>query len=189
MKRTILALLAAGLLGGAVFGLSGCYGTHAAVGVGVETAPPEPVSVYYDSRPGYTWIEGRWVWGTYGWNWYPGYWVAARPGYMYISGYWDYWGGRYIYRPGSWARYRNGHVWVGGRWHQHRHGHYYDHRRASWVPRSGGRAGHWSSGRSGYRSRSGYGRPSGSGHYRSAPQRSAPPRDRSGGGGFRRRDR
>ncbi len=185
MKRIILAVLAAGLLGGAVFGLSGCYATSAQVGVGVETAPPAPVSVYYDSRPGSAWIEGRWVWTSYGWQWYPGYWVAARPGFVYVQGYWDYWGGRYVYRPGSWARYRNGQVYVGGRWHVHRPGHYYDYRRGTWArPR-----GQWS-GRGGYQG--GYHRGGGGPTYRSSPgygRPSAPSRhEHGGGGGYRRHD-
>lgn len=166
MKRTILAVLAAGLLGGAVFGLSGCYATSASVGVGVEAAPPAPVGVYYDSRPGYTFIEGRWVWTAYGWQWYPGYWVGDRPGYMYIQGYWDYWGGRYMYRPGSWARYRNGYVYVGGRWHVHQPGHYYDYRRGTWINRGGAR-GQWTTRggyQGGYRTAPGYGRPAPSMH-------------------------
>ena len=45
-----------------------------------------------------------------------------------------------------WAPYRRGNVWIGGRWHAHRDGHYYDHRRATWIPRSGGRPGHYSVG-------------------------------------------
>lgn len=187
MKRTLLAVLAAGLLGGAVLGLSGCYATSASVGVGVETAPPAPVSVYYDSRPGYTWIEGRWVWTAYGWQWYPGYWVAARPGYVYVQGYWDYWGGRYVYRPGSWARYRDGYVYVGGRWHVHRPNHYYDYRRGTWTPRGGAaRPGQWST-RGGTRYHTG-----GGATYRSSPSYGRPSPvmrdrggDRGGGGGGR----
>ncbi|HLU66365.1 MAG TPA: hypothetical protein VKZ63_08805, partial [Kofleriaceae bacterium] len=78
MKRTMLSLLAAVVLGGAAGSLSGCYATHASVGVGVETAPPEPVYYEVGVRPGYTWIEGRWVWTAHGWQWYPGYWVPDR---------------------------------------------------------------------------------------------------------------
>lgn len=182
MKRTILAVLAAGLLGGAVLGLSGCYATSASVGVGVETAPPAPVSVYYDSRPGYTFIEGRWVWTAYGWQWYPGYWVAERPGYVYIQGYWDYWGGRYLYRPGSWARYRNGYVYVGGRWHTHHPGHYYDYRRGTWINRGGAArgGGQWSTRgtyQGTYRTAPGYGRPAPSRHDH-GPSYRAPSRHR-----------
>jgi hypothetical protein len=134
MRRPFLALLFAGLLGGAVFGLSGCYATSASVGVGVEAGPPAPYYYDYGYRAGNVWIDGHWAWTEGGWHWYPGYWVAARPGYMYVQGYWDFWGGRWLYRPGAWARYRNGYVWVGGRWHQHRADYrYYDHRRGSWV--------------------------------------------------------
>jgi WXXGXW repeat (2 copies) len=134
MKRTILALTVAGLLGGALFGLSGCYATHASVGVGVEAGPPAPASYYYGYRDGHVFIDGHWVWTATGWQWYPGYWVAARPGYVYVQGYWDYWGGRYLYRPGLWARHRHGYVWLGGRWRtynpRYRH---YDYRRGTWV--------------------------------------------------------
>src|SRR5688500_5628558 len=166
MKRTISALATAGIIIGACAGLSGCVArTHASVGVGVEAGPPEPVEVYYDERPGYTWIEGRWVWGAYGWQWYPGYWVAARPGYMYVSGYWDYYGGRYYYRPGTWSRYRNGHVYVGGRWTPYQRNAHYDYRSRRWVPRGGGdrHPGRWSSGsdRRGHGSSGGYHAPRG----------------------------
>jgi hypothetical protein len=190
MKRTILALVAAGLLGGAVLGLSGCYASSASVGVGVEAAPPAPVSVYYDSRPGYSWIEGRWVWSSYGWQWYPGYWVAARPGFIYMQGYWDYWGGRYVYRPGSWARYRNGQVYIAGRWHTHRPGHYYNVRRGTWSRAGGARWGarsgsgyHTGGGARGptYRQSPSYGRP--------GPGPSVHEHRGGGGGGGRRHDR
>ncbi|HTE54933.1 MAG TPA: hypothetical protein VK698_28965 [Kofleriaceae bacterium] len=138
MRRTILALMVAGVLGGAVFGLSGCYATTASVGVGVDAGPPGPVAYYDGYRDGYSWIDGHWVWGGAGWQWYPGYWVTARPGYVYVQGYWDYWGGRWAYRPGLWARSRNGYVWIGGRWRPHRAGyHHYDYRSGRWV--GGGR--------------------------------------------------
>lgn len=134
MKRSILALLVAGLLGGAVFGLSGCYASHASVGVGVEAGPPAPAYYDYYYRDGYVFIDGHWVWTAGGWQWYPGYWAAARPGYFYVQGYWDYWGGRWGYRPGLWARARHGHVYLGGRWHRHRPGYrHYDYRRNTWV--------------------------------------------------------
>jgi hypothetical protein len=135
MTRTSTKLLVAAALGGALLGLSGCYATHASVGVGYE-APPAAVYYEYDARPGQTYIEGRWVWTAHGWQWYPGYWVAARPGYVYIQGYWDYYGDRWGYRPGTWARHRSGYVYIGGRWRPHRTGHYYDYRRGSWVRRT-----------------------------------------------------
>jgi hypothetical protein len=138
MRRTFLALMVAGLLGGALFGLSGCYATSASVGVGVESGPSS--AYYYDGyhRPGHVFIDGHWAWTSSGWYWYPGYWAASRPGYVYVNGYWDYWGGRWAYRPGLWARHRHGHVWIGGRWRPHRPGyHHYDYRRGTWVRGSG----------------------------------------------------
>ena len=172
MRRSILALLVAGFLGGAAFGLSGCYATS--VGVGVEAGPPAPA--YYDDyyRPGYAFIDGHWVWTASGWQWYPGYWAASRPGYAYVQGYWDYWGGRWAYRPGLWARSRGGYVWLGGRWRAHRPGYrHWDYRRRTWV-------GHRSyRGYPGYRARARdhrtyRSRPGGRDHrtYRSAPSRS-----------------
>jgi hypothetical protein len=132
MQRTLPTVLATVVLVLALGGLSGCYATHASVGVGYEV-PPAPAYYDVEVRPGYTFIEGRWVWTSQGWQWYPGYWVAARPGYVYVQGYWDYWGGSWAYRPGTWSRYRSGHVWIGGRWQPHRSGHYYDYRRGNWV--------------------------------------------------------
>ena len=134
MKRILVGALSTVVLALALGSLSGCYATHASVGVGYET-PPAPAYYEVEARPGYTFIEGRWVWTAQGWQWYPGYWVAARPGYVYVQGYWDYWGGSWVYRPGTWARHRNGHVWIGGRWTPHRRGHYYDYRRGNWVRR------------------------------------------------------
>ncbi|HKE16899.1 MAG TPA: hypothetical protein VKB80_18630 [Kofleriaceae bacterium] len=132
MKRTILALLVAGLLGGAVFGTSGCYATS--VGVGVEAGTPAPYYSDYYYRPGYVFIDGRWGWAGTGWEWYPGYWVAARPGFVYVQGYWDYWGGHYYWRPGLWSRYHNGYAWIGGRWRVYNRGYrHFDYRHNTWV--------------------------------------------------------
>jgi len=128
----------AGLVGGGLLALSGCYATSASVGVGVEAGPPAPAYYDYGYRAGYTWIDGHWAWGGAGWHWYPGYWATARPGYLYVQGYWDYWDGRWLYRPGAWARHRGGYVWLGGRWHRHRYGYrHYDYRRGTWVRRDG----------------------------------------------------
>ncbi len=138
MRRTILALVVAGLVGGSVFGLSGCYASSASVGVGVEAGVPAPVGYYDYYRDGYVFIDGHWAWTAYGWRWYPGYWVVDRPGYLYVQGYWDYWGGSWLWRPGIWARSRNGYVWVGNRWHRYQPGyHHFDYRRGTWVRRGG----------------------------------------------------
>jgi WXXGXW repeat (2 copies) len=144
MRRTFLALMIAGLLGGALFGLSGCYATHASVGVEASSGPAYAYDGYYDPyyRDGHVFVDGHWVWTAYGWQWRPGYWIAARPGFVYVQGYWDYWGGRWAYRPGVWARHRHGYVYLGGRWHRHRPGYrHFDHRRRTWV-RHGGYRGH-----------------------------------------------
>jgi hypothetical protein len=136
MRRTILALLVTGLLGGAVFGLSGCYATSASVGV--EAGTPAPYYAYDPYYGNHVFIDGHWTWTAHGWDWYPGYWVGARPGFVYVQGYWDYWGSHYYWRPGLWARYRGGRVWIGNRWHSYRPGYrHYDYRRGTWVTSRG----------------------------------------------------
>lgn len=58
--------------------------------VEVEEAPPPPRTVVVETRPGFVWIEGRWI----------------------------YRGNRYVWSDGRWERERGGHVWVQGRWEQ-----------------------------------------------------------------------
>lgn len=105
MKRThVLGTIAlAGLLG-----TSGCYVTargHIAAPVAVvevEEAPPPPRIVQVDVRPGFIYIQGRWVRSGGRWVWNDGYYERERPGYAYEQGHWD--------------RRGNQHVWVEGRW-------------------------------------------------------------------------
>ena len=146
LHRLLLASLVAGSLGGA----AGCYGTTTYGGSGsygylsVDTAPPQPLDVYYDNRPGYVYVQGHWGWENNRWNWHQGYyapqrdgyayrqgywdyvdghylwrnggWEAQRPGYVYQQGYWDNAGGRYRWQPGGWQQQRPGQVWVDGHW-------------------------------------------------------------------------
>ncbi len=69
-------------------------------------APPPPQYVEVDYRPGYVWVQGRWVWGYSGWQWQRGYWVAERSGYYYTQGHWTNRGGRHVWVNGSWNRGR-----------------------------------------------------------------------------------
>jgi hypothetical protein len=96
-KRLSFAfLLAAGMVTG------GCYGTVAyrasvpmpTAGVYVETAPPPPRVEYYDPRPGFIWIQGRWNWSGGQWVWMGGHWERERAGYYWEPGRWDNRGGR-----------------------------------------------------------------------------------------------
>jgi hypothetical protein len=107
-----------GLLAGAL-GLTGCYVTTSGglhVRARTNMAPPAPRVVHYDHRPGYVYIQGRWVLKGNDWQWEDGSWVAERPGYVYEQGYWDYSGGRHVWVSGRWMRSRPGYVWSGGDW-------------------------------------------------------------------------
>ena len=67
---------------------SGCYASASygggvlARGTYVTSVPPAPRVHYYDYRPGYVWIDGRWAWGANGWAWVPGYYEGERSGYV-----------------------------------------------------------------------------------------------------------
>ena len=102
VKRLPFALLIAGSLAAG----AGCYGTvgYATPGadVYVETAPPPPRVEYYDTRPGYVWIGGRWNWYGGQWVWAPGRYERERVGYSWEAGRWEPSGGRYVWREGRW---------------------------------------------------------------------------------------
>jgi hypothetical protein len=101
VKRLPFALLIASTLAaGACYGTVG-YATPGA-DVYVETAPPAPRVEYYDTRPGYVWIGGRWNWYGGQWQWAPGRYERERVGYDYEPGRWEPSGGRYVWREGRW---------------------------------------------------------------------------------------
>ena len=107
MKRTNLLAsfgLAVLLTGCMVRGSGGAYVSGPSVAVvEVESEPPPPRVVHYESRPGHIWIEGRWNWNGGQWVWADGYYERERVGYVYAPGRWERRGGRR-------------HVWVEGRW-------------------------------------------------------------------------
>lgn len=105
------ALAVTGLTAASGCGPTGMYAS-------VESSPPGPPQsgIYFESRSGYVWVEGHYVWDGARWNWVDGYWVDQRPGYVYVQGYWDSSGGRYHWVDGHWAAQRPGHVWVRGYW-------------------------------------------------------------------------
>ena len=68
----------------------------------VAAPPPQYVPVDMVApmpAPGYTWVDGEWVWNN-GWYWSAGYWaVPPIAGTIWIGGYWDH--GRYF--RGHWG--------------------------------------------------------------------------------------
>jgi hypothetical protein len=70
--------------------------------VEVYDEPPPPRVVVVDTRPGFIWVEGRWVRSGNQWVWRDGYYERERAGQ--------------VWEQGRWERRGNGHVWVEGRW-------------------------------------------------------------------------
>ena len=104
-RKTLLGLgFVAALAGGCmVHGSGGAYVSGPSVAVvEVESEPPPPRVVHYDTRPGFIYIDGRWDWRGGQWVWADGYYERERVGY--------------IYAPGRWERRGRRHVWVEGRW-------------------------------------------------------------------------
>ena len=104
LKHTLASLaVAASLstLGGCVVSARGRVAAPVAY-VEVEEEPPPPRTVVVETRPGFIWIEGRWVRDGGRWAWRDGYYERERAGY--------------IYDQGRWERRGNGHVWVEGNW-------------------------------------------------------------------------
>ena len=66
--------------------------------------PPEPRYVEVDYRPGYVWVQGRWLWQHGNWNWSEGHWVRERSGHYYTQGYWTTRGTRRVWVTGNWSR-------------------------------------------------------------------------------------
>jgi hypothetical protein len=107
--------------------------TVAAIATAVSTPPPVVTTVEYyapGSRPGFVWVNGRWVMGQNGWVWQAGFWQAERRGYYWVQGAWVPQGNQYawveghweaprqgfVWTEGSWVQQGNGYVWVGGHW-------------------------------------------------------------------------
>ena len=104
LKNTLgsLAIAASlGTLGGCLVRAQGHVAAPVAY-VEVEEEPPPPRTVVVETRPGFIWVEGRWMRHGNRWDWRDGYYERERPGYA-----WE---------QGRWERRGNGHVWVEGRW-------------------------------------------------------------------------
>jgi len=104
LKHTLASLAVAAALmpaAGCVVSARGHVAAPTAY-VEVEEEPPPPRTVVVETRPGFIWIEGRWVRNGNQWAWRDGYYERERAGYIYEQGRWD--------------RRGNGHVWVEGNW-------------------------------------------------------------------------
>jgi hypothetical protein len=138
---------------------SGCYaqgyGSTGYAGGGTYVAYSQPVpeysdvNVYYEERPGYVYVSGRYNWVNNNWAWQNGYYEAERPNHVYVQGYWQgnrWFDGRwepqrqgYVHTNGYWDRRGNGHVWVGGGWERDR-GRDHTYVRGSWSNNNGVRS-------------------------------------------------
>lgn len=68
----------------------------------VEEEPPPARHVVVETRPGYIYIEGRWIRRGGRWEWHEGHWERQRTGYVWV--------------PGRWERRGRRHVWIEGEW-------------------------------------------------------------------------
>jgi hypothetical protein len=70
----------------------------------VEEEPPPPRVIVVAPRPGFIWIEGRWVRGGGRWVWRDGYYERVRAGHVWRQGRWERRGRRHVWVEGRWAR-------------------------------------------------------------------------------------
>lgn len=111
LKNLVNGFVLVGALGGA---LAGCYaeGDAHVVGVAqvqpaeveVDVEPPPPRQVVMVARPGFVYIEGRWVRSGGSWVWRDGYYERERRGYHWVKGYWTRRGRRHVWIEGHWSR-------------------------------------------------------------------------------------
>ncbi len=116
MKKTLGSLLFAALLLSAcvVRGSGAAYVSGPVAVVEVEEEPPPPRVVVVQPRPGFVWVEGRWVRRGGRWDWNDGHYERVRSGHVWVQGRWE--------------RRGNRHVWVEGRWTQGAAQEHRDHR-------------------------------------------------------------
>jgi hypothetical protein len=70
--------------------------------VEVDEEPPPPRAVVIETRPGFVFIEGRWVRNGGRWVWRDGYYERERVGYRWEKGRWDTRGNRHVWVEGGW---------------------------------------------------------------------------------------
>lgn len=102
----INALISTALAG--LLALTGCMVSargHVAAPVAVveiEEEPPPPRVVQVVVRPGFVYVQGRWVRHGGRWVWRDGYYERERVGYVYQQGRWDRRGNRHVWVDGGW---------------------------------------------------------------------------------------
>lgn len=116
MKNALASLLFAALLLPAcvVRGSGAAYVSGPVAVVEVEEEPPAPRVVVVEQRPGFVWVEGRWLRRGGRWHWQDGHYERVRSGHVWVQGRWE--------------RRGNRHVWVEGRWNASGGVHPRDHR-------------------------------------------------------------
>jgi hypothetical protein len=103
-----LALVASLATGCMVRAHGGLYAPAPVAVVEVDEEPPPPRVYVTETRPGFIYIQGRWIRSGGRWEWNNGYWERERSGY--------------IYNPGRWEQRGRRHVWVDGGWRAHGEG-------------------------------------------------------------------
>jgi len=118
LKHTLASLAVAAALmpaAGCVVSARGHVAAPTAY-VEVEEEPPPPRTVVVETRPGFIWIEGRWVRNSGRWVWRDGYYERERSGHVWVQGRWAWDGYSYRWMDGYWTQARPGFVWVDGYW-------------------------------------------------------------------------
>lgn len=105
MSKSLIALLFAATLVPACY-VQGSARVHGPVAVvEVEEAPPPPRRVVVESRPGFVWIEGRYVYRHRRYVWVDGRWERSRPHHRWVQGRWERRGRRHVWVEGRWVRH------------------------------------------------------------------------------------
>jgi hypothetical protein len=105
-------------------------------------APPAPIEVSFEHRPGHVWVHGRWAYVDRAWTWQDGYYVKEKPGFVYRHGTWERISGTWLWKRGEWIEPRAKQIYVPG--HFDRRHDTYVWIRERWEP---ARAGVWVPGR------------------------------------------
>jgi len=95
----LVALIAAPSVGCVV---SGRAHVEPVAVVEVEEEPPPPKTVVVETRPGFIFIEGRWVRHGGRWDWSDGRWERERVGHRWEQGHWERRGKRHVWIEGGW---------------------------------------------------------------------------------------
>ena len=104
MKIVVGSLLLASLLAlpSCVVRGSGHVSGPVAV-VEVEEQPPPPRVVVVNTRPGFVWVEGRWLRRGNRWDWRDGHYERVRAGNVWVQGRWERRGRRHVWVEGHWS--------------------------------------------------------------------------------------